>query len=95
MGRGLVSGVCLNPAKDSVILVFDIDPIRAWRKAFGLPGGTIENKETEIEAMKREWREEADSEYAGEPKFAYSHQRSGRGKGVFFTQFFFLINPKT
>ncbi|MEK9209526.1 MAG: NUDIX hydrolase [Patescibacteria group bacterium] len=92
MGKGLVSGVCLNAAKDSVVLVFDIDPARAYREAYGLPGGTIEDKEIDKEkAMVREWREEADSEYVGNPKFVYSHQRKGRGE--FFTQFFFLIDP--
>lgn len=93
MRNGLVSGVCLNGEKDSTILVFDIDPARAYRKAYGLPGGTIEDGEAEEKAMVREWREEVVKEYDGEPYLAYSHQRKERGRGEFFTQFFFSINP--
>lgn len=73
LGLGMASGLCLDikEKRVSVILVQDESgkPLVGGQKGWGLPGGRIENGESPIDAMLREWEEEVGIKKSSVPIF--------------------------
>ncbi len=56
MDEGMVSGICVDWNKLTIIMVPNMAPEKG--EALGLPGGIIGRNETREDAMIREWKEE-------------------------------------
>ncbi len=61
MSAGMVSGIRIDPIKKGVILVKNLVPSKP-QGCHCLPGGRIEDGETQAKAMEREWKEETGQE---------------------------------
>lgn len=93
MGEGMVTGICMNLKKCTVVVVKNIDQTKPM--FFGFPGGIIEPGEKPESAIAREWAEEVGGEndfgplefMMGPP---YERLRTSRSGDYF--QYIFIIN---
>ncbi len=87
---GMVTGICLDTRRGSVIIVKNIDQNKP--RFFGFPGGIIEPEEKPESAMAREWAEEVGGDVFGLLEFmGPPHLRLRTGHNDNYTQYIFII----